>query len=222
MSHIEYIHSECNNMIYHLHNHLASKGHSSLEGHSGQILSQMADLITLTTVWPRKPHLKILEIGFNAGHSALAFLMNPTALVTSIDIGAHSYVLDAKAFIDEKNPLRHTLVIGDSKTVLFKWLRDHPDDKFDFIFIDGAHDYSTAKADLDNCLKLCHDDTLIIMDDVIMPSVDTAMYGWAMGPSQAWAEARSNNKVEQMERRDYAPGRGMAWGKKLTEAKGGP
>lgn len=215
MSHIEYIHSECQKMIRDLQIYLNIKGHKSVEKHCGQFLDQMVDLIMLTTVWPNKPHLKILEIGFNAGHSAMAFLMNPTALVTSIDVGAHSYALDAKAFIDNHAPKKHTLIIGDSRQVLPNYIRDHPDDKFDIIFIDGGHDYEISKSDLDNCLKMCHSGTIIIMDDVVPLSMGP-LYEWTVGPSRAWWEALSIKRVEQINKSHYGPGRGMVWGKKTS------
>jgi hypothetical protein len=218
MTFLDQIPHECEKAILNLNNHLASRGHTNLEGNSGQILRQNVDLVRIASVygrqWPIEPSvndkpLKILEIGFNAGHSALAFLVMPTAQVTSIDIGSHTYVLDAKAFIDNQHPLRHTLIIGDSRQALPNYLQQHPNEKFDIIFIDGAHDYSTCKSDLDYCLKMAHSDTMIIMDDVTFP---VSTYEWTIGPSRAWSEAKMNNRIDQKGLADYCPGRSMVWG----------
>ena len=44
--------------------------HSFDEGHSQQVPQQVEDLIRLTNA----PNITVLEIGFNAGHSAEVFL----------------------------------------------------------------------------------------------------------------------------------------------------
>lgn len=191
-----------------LEEYLESQGHKSFEGNCGQIPQQVSDLVQVTS----RPRIRILEIGFNAGHSALTFLQNPTASVTSIDLGAHAYCLGAKTFIDKVYPGRHTLIIGDSTQSLPRYIQEHPSSRFDVIFIDGGHDYEIAKADLYNCLKLAHDDTLIIMDDVIMPTEGRDME-WTVGPSRVWREAIADGRITHYLARYYQEGRGMVMGK---------
>ena len=60
-----------------------------------------------------------MEIGFGAGHSANAILKaNPSLTLVSFDIGSNSYVSRAKNFIEQTDPGRHKLILGDStKTV---------------------------------------------------------------------------------------------------------
>jgi len=36
---------------------------------------------------------------------------------------------------------------------------------------------------------------------------------WNIGPTKAWIEQIENNKIQELNRKDYYPGRGMAWGK---------
>ena len=185
---------------------LKARGHGEPEGNSGQILEQMVHLALLSNKF-MKP-TKVLEIGFNAGHSSLAILSNPGTHVTSIDICKHSYVTDAKEFIDNLYPGRHTLIIGDSLHVL----PNHDKGPYDFIFIDGSTDYDISKSDLYHCLNLAHNDTIIAVDDVVYCE-SGQMYNWTVGPSCAWWECRY--MIRETGRKKYAPGRGMVWGKKI-------
>jgi predicted O-methyltransferase YrrM len=201
---IEFVGNQIQARVTEMNAYLEAKGQGDLEGNSGQILEQMVHLALLSNKF-MKP-TKVLEIGFNAGHSSLAILSNPTTHVTSIDIGDHSYVADAKAFIDNLYPGRHTLIIGDSLNVL----PNYDTDPFDFIFIDGGHDYDIAKSDLENSLRLSHKDTIIAMDDVV--NLNDAMYIWTIGPSCAWWEAYGKGKIKHSGIKEYASGRGMVWG----------
>jgi predicted O-methyltransferase YrrM len=81
------------------------------EGHSGQISQQTYTLGELCNSTFIK---SILEIGFNAGHSANTFLSTSLAHVTSFDLNERECVRVAKDYIDLKYPTRHTLIIGDS------------------------------------------------------------------------------------------------------------
>ena len=53
-----------------LTDYLKDKGYDSFEGYSQQIPKQVIDLYLLTN----KQNLNVMEIGFNAGHSAEIFL----------------------------------------------------------------------------------------------------------------------------------------------------
>lgn len=151
----------------------------------------------------------ILEIGFNAGHSADTFLTyNSGCNVVSFDIGEHSYVKTAKEYIDKNYPNRHTLILGDSTKVIPQYKTDI---KFDLIFIDGGHLYEVARADLINCKRLAHKDTIVIMDDTIYRK-DWEVE-WTKGPTKVWQESLKNNLVAEIDHRDFELGRGMSWGK---------
>ncbi len=124
------------------------------------------------------------ETGFNAGFSSYAFLKtNPEIKVISFDLGEHKYVKAAKEFIDKKFPGRHTLIYGDSKETLPKFAKENPDIRFDLVFIDGGHDYETAKSDILNLKLLSTKKTAVVMDDL------TPWLPWGKGPSKAWTEA---------------------------------
>jgi predicted O-methyltransferase YrrM len=113
------------------------------------------------------PEVKtVFEIGFNAGHSSLAFLMSrPDIQVVSLDLGAHDYVIKAKTWLDTEFPGRHLLLIGDSVKTMPRIVKDKLVSP-DLIFLDGGHDAPIPEADLKTCLELARPDTWIIVDDV--------------------------------------------------------
>jgi hypothetical protein len=101
---------------------LNNRGFYSFEGHSQNIQQQVDDLIKLTN----KPNITVMEIGFNAGHSADIFLQNNKELtVTSFDLGKHPYVITGKRYIDVIYPNRHKLVLGDSKITIPKFIKEN-------------------------------------------------------------------------------------------------
>jgi predicted O-methyltransferase YrrM len=189
-------------------NFLNSRGFHTFEGYSQQVPNQVKDIITLS----RDSNIDIMEIGFNAGHSAEIFLQNnPSLTLTSFDLGRHDYLSTAKEYIDKVYPNRHRLILGDSTVTVPKYINDNPDKTFDVIFIDGGHDYSIANADLENCKKLANKDTIVIMDDTIY--TNGWEREWTHGPTKTWLEHLNNGTIIEMNRVDYSPGRGMTWGK---------
>lgn len=183
------------------------RGFYTFEGYSQQISEQVNDLVKLT-----QNSVQVMEIGFNAGHSADVFLKNNSSMaLTSFDLGIHDYVLHAKEYIDTTYPNRHTLLLGDSTVTVPKYISENPDKRFDVIFIDGGHEYEVATADLNNCMKMAHKDTIVILDDTIFNKELEQDY--SKGPTQAWLDFVSDGKITEIQRAYYHSGRGMAWGK---------
>ena len=187
---------------------LNSRGFNCFEGYCQLCLPQVEDLINLTN----KPNINVMEIGFNAGHSAEVFLQNNKELtLTSFDLGYYNYVTTAKEYIDATYPNRHNLIIGDSRTTIPIYLEDNKDIKFDIIFIDGGHEYEVAKADMENCFHLAHKNTIVVLDDTMF--TEGWEEGWTIGPTRTWTEHLHQNKIIELNKKDYSKGHGMSWGK---------
>ena len=101
------------------------------------------------------------------------------------------------------------LIIGDSTVTVPEFIKDHPDSKFDLIFIDGGHTYDIATKDIMNCKVLAHADTIVVMDDVVHDS----NMEYCVGPTQAWTTAASKSVVAITNTIKFKENRGMSWGK---------
>ena len=204
-----------------------------VEGGSFQIVHQVARLREL--VYKTSPK-SIMEIGFNAGHSALLFLAitPPETKVVSFDLGEYAYVFAAKRYIDSVFPGRHTLVTGDSTTTIPKY--EHqvahrmknpltaPPLQFDFIFIDGGHKEDIPMKDILNSQRLAAGPhTVVAIDDICRIPERHAHY--TVEPTKAWAQMVSAGVLEEWGFDDYyemlnrdvidngCRSRGMAWGR---------
>lgn len=176
---------------------------SEMEGNVSCCLEKSNDLKILV-----EGKTKLLQIGFNAGHSADILLNgNKESTLVSFDIGEHDYVLNYNRYIQSKYASRHTLIIGDSLYTLPAFTEKH-EGEFDLIFVDGGHSYEVATSDLKFALKLASKDGLIIVDDVIHEEEYKRFY--SPGPTKAWEEQKSN--LYGCISRDYGPGQGMSYG----------
>jgi FkbM family methyltransferase len=204
-----------------------------VEGGSYQIGAQVARLRAL--VAKRAPK-SIMEIGFNAGHSALIFLANtpPDTKVVSFDLGEYAYVFAAKRYIDSVFPGRHTLVTGDSTMTIPKYeeqvahrMKDPvtaPPMRFDFIFIDGGHQNDIPMKDILNSQRLARDDrTIVAIDDISRDPSRQVHY--TIQPTNAWSQMVNTGVIREHGYDDYftnnnndascptdCKARGMAWG----------
>jgi hypothetical protein len=108
----------------------------------------------------------LLEIGFNAGHSALlALTVNPNLRYFGVDFGNHPYTTPCFEYLRQIFGNRIDLWIGDSRD-LIPALRHSKDIKFNLFHIDGGHDFGVAYADLCNVIDFCLDGDVILFDDI--------------------------------------------------------
>lgn len=115
-----------------------------------------------------------VEIGFNAGHSALLVLRsNPDIKVSAIDICMNKYTADCAAWMTKKFPDRFEFFPGDSREVFPACA-----EKFveaDLFHIDGGHSFEVAQADIDNVVKLKQNGPgtrHVIIDDIIRTKIE--------------------------------------------------
>ena len=168
----------------------------------------------------------VMEIGFNAGHSAECFLVYaPMCNVYSFDLGDHSSVQVGADYLSRTFPGRHQLILGDSKKTISEFAETNKL-KFDFILIDGDHSYEGAAADIKNCRQLAHEETILVMDDMVRNHRFRAW--WNKPVRHAWKTARRSGLVTQLgqvdaelvqyNRRGRRPWKhGFSWGKYIFE-----
>lgn len=168
-----------------------------MEGHCNQVPKQAEVLKEFASNHAVK---YILEIGFNAGHSADVFLSsNPNVHVVSFDLGEHTCVPFGKKYIDEKYPSRHTLILGDSTKTLPQFIEENPSMKFDLIFIDGGHYDDIPKKDIINCKKVAHSGTIVVIDDIWY----NGEIAYTVKVTKAWTEAISWNIIKEISHYGY-------------------
>jgi hypothetical protein len=109
----------------------------------------------------------ILEIGFNAGHSALLFLMsNPKCNITVFDIAHHPYTKPCYEYLDSCFPNRLKAHWGNSRDTLPRFIADNNGEVLmDLIHVDGSHQEDDVIHDVNACRLLRHANTWVIFDD---------------------------------------------------------
>jgi predicted O-methyltransferase YrrM len=112
---------------------------------------------------------RVLEIGVNAGHSALMMLYhNPGLHYVGVDICSHAYTWKAMDFLNQQFPGRVTFFVGDSVFVLPEIRVTRPDLLFDLMHIDGLHTLAHCKTDTYNAITMALPYGWIIIDDTDM------------------------------------------------------
>ena len=118
-----------------------------------------------------------MEIGFNAGHSSLLYLLaNPSSKLTIFDICEHKYTLPCFKYLQSVFPNRLEIFPGDSTKTVPEFSINNPNTKFDLIHIDGAHFGSIANKDFYNSLPLASD--IIVWDDTQMKTLNDLLNGY--------------------------------------------
>jgi hypothetical protein len=98
---------------------------------------------------------QMLEIGFNAGHSALLALSgNPALVYHGVDLAEHAYTMPCFEYLDREFPGRVHIWPGDSREVLPHLATRRTDLDFDVFHVDGGHTSELCRADIANCLRI--------------------------------------------------------------------
>ena len=115
----------------------------------------------------------IFEIGCNAGHSVLFFLLgNPDSKITIFDICYHKYTEPCIEYLMTVFPGRITLIKGNSHETVPKFQVKNPDVKFDLLHVDGYHLYEHVKTDIKNAKNLSAKKNVLLLDDDNLPHLN--------------------------------------------------
>lgn len=116
----------------------------------------------------------MIEIGFNAGHSATCFLaaMPADGSLLCFDLGEHRYMKPCFSMIQEKYPQLKEVILGDSKQTLKEFVENNPEKRefYDCIHVDGGHD-ETVFSDVLYSDFLLKPGGILILDDINYPPV---------------------------------------------------
>ena len=111
--------------------------------------------------------MNVLEVGFNAGLGAAAFLeASPRAHVVSFDLAEQSYVAACAEHLRACFPERLHVVMGDSRETVPRFAAE-AGTRFDLVLVDGGHDEETVRADVLNARSLAAPQAVIVVDDLM-------------------------------------------------------
>jgi predicted O-methyltransferase YrrM len=107
-------------------------------------------------------HDRVLEIGFNAGHSALLMLCaNPRLYLTSIDTAQHAYTRPCAEYVRRQFGNRFELVMGSSQ----ECLPGLDLAEFTAFHVDGSHQVSDAAGDMLHIMQSAANGSVVVFDD---------------------------------------------------------
>ena len=194
-----------------LQRHLAARGVwvDMMEGHTGTHHAKVRFLRKVAEAAPADP--LVCEVGFNAGHSALSWLLaRPDSRVLSVDVGNLApstnasdtwlklYSRHAADHLYERFPGRFALVLGDSTAAvpaLSGMLWNAGSRPCDVIFLDGGHDEDVLRADFANFAPLAKEAwNRVVVDDL------GSQYEFQRTIASVWGEAVANGTVLELGR----------------------
>ncbi len=98
---------------------------------------------------------RLLEVGVNAGHSALlALSTSPKLEYYGVDIMSHAYTIECLDFLQGEFPGRVHLFRGDSREVLPRLAVRRDELMFDILCVDGGHTSEVCLSDMSNCIRI--------------------------------------------------------------------
>ena len=118
---------------------------------------------------------EVYEIGFNAGHSCLLWLLGNSLIdITCFDIGSHQYAKRASEHLLEEFPERLKVIWGDSAETFPLYMKNLliKTQCVRLFHIDGGHGVDSAQQDIDNVLSYAFQGDYLVLDNIQVPHIE--------------------------------------------------
>ena len=113
---------------------------------------------------------RLLEVGVNAGHSALLALSSSARLeYYGVDNTSHAYTAECIDFLEGGVPgAGAPMFTGDSREVLPWLVNRRAELAFDIFHVDGGHADEVSRSDMGNCIRIASGQRgrHVLLDDV--------------------------------------------------------
>ena len=118
-------------------------------------------------------NVRICEIGFNAGHSAMLMLLSSSATTFTIfDIGHHKYTRPCINYIESVFPqTTFEYIEGDSTQTMPNHMVNRIQ-TYDLVHVDGGHSEFCATSDMKHADLLLKPGGIMIVDDTDAPQIN--------------------------------------------------
>ncbi len=98
---------------------------------------------------------RFLEVGVNAGHSALlALSCNSSLVYYGVDLNEHAYTVPCVDYLKAEFPGRVHFFPGNSLAVLPDLVARRAEFDFDLFHVDGGHTSEVCESDVTHCIRL--------------------------------------------------------------------
>jgi predicted O-methyltransferase YrrM len=118
---------------------------------------------------------KMIEVGFNAGHSAAIFLhaLPKDSIFLSFDLCEHPYTKECFEYLKSKHPQMQRMIEGDSTKTVFQFINENPSElgTYDVFHVDGGHSQEVCISDLNAAHLLLKPGGVLILDDTFIPEI---------------------------------------------------
>jgi predicted O-methyltransferase YrrM len=146
-----------------LEGNIWSKHHTKLP--DIQLLSKQKNIVWLARQFK---HAECVEVGFNAGFSALLFLIsNPELQIQGLDLGEHAYAHRCAEILKKDFPGRVNVIFGDSQITM----PTLPSNTFDMVHVDGGHSEEVATSDIQSAARILKPKGSLLLDDTNLGAV---------------------------------------------------